>query len=74
MKTYADRYADGKTSIFLIRKKDDVLTPYYTLELKNGKINQVRGMHNCDPIEEVKKFICSWANKFKLDSHIYQFY
>lgn len=74
VKTYADRYADGKTSIFLIRKKDDVLTPYYTLELKNGKINQVRGMHNCDPIEEVKKFICSWANKFKLDSHIYQFY
>lgn len=72
VRTYSDRYAKGQTSIFLIRERNHVNKPFYTLELKEGKIKQVRGKHNCDPTDEVKKFVCSWAKKFKIDPYIYQ--
>lgn len=74
VRTYADRYAKGETSIFLIRRQEDVLTPFYTLELKNHKINQVRGIHNCDPTKEVKDFVTRWARRNHLNATIYQNY
>lgn len=74
VRTYTDRYADGITSIFLIRKRDDVMTPFYTLELKNKKVNQVRGHHNCDPTDDVKNFVGDWCKRHKLDTEIYQNY
>jgi len=74
VRTYASRYAKGETAIFLIRKRNDVLTPFYTLELKNNKIEQVRGKNNCDPIEEVKKFVMNWAKKNHIQAETYQGY
>ena len=74
VRTYTDRYADGITSIFLIRKRDDVMTPFYTLELKSKKVNQVRGHHNCDPTDDVKNFVGDWCKRHKLDTEIYQNY
>lgn len=55
--TYAKRYADGKTNIFVIRKADNLDKPYFTLELRKDEIVQVRGKNNCNPNEEVKGFI-----------------
>lgn len=74
VRTYTDRYARGETAIFLIRKRDDVLHPFYTLELKNRKINQVRGLHNSDPIDEVIQFVKKWAKKYRFGTTIYQNY
>lgn len=74
VKTYANKYARGETAIFLVRKRDDVLHPFYTLELKDKKINQVRGLHNCDPIDEVTRFIKKWAKKYRFGTTIYQNY
>lgn len=74
VRSYAARYSKGETTIFLIRKREDVLTPYYTLELKNSKINQVRGSHNCDPDQKVKDFVTKWAKRFRFDTNIYQRY
>lgn len=74
VRTYVNRYANGDTSIFLIRKRDDVMIPFYTLELKNKKVHQVRGKHNCDPTDDVRNFVVAWCKKHKLDSKIYQKY
>lgn len=66
VRTYANRYAEGETAIFLIRKQQDVNTPYFTLELKNKNICQVRGKHNCVPDKDVIDLLHVWADKFKL--------
>lgn len=67
VKTYADRYANGGTNIFLVRTRKDVNTPFYTLELSNDKkIVQLRGNHNKLPTNEVIEFVSEWAKKFKI--------
>lgn len=65
VKTYADKYAKGMTNIFLVRKRENVNEPFYTLELIDSDIKQLRGNHNCKPTDEVVKFINKWANNFK---------
>ena len=37
--------------------------PYVTVEVRNGKIEQIHGDHNSDPTEEVKKFVDLWSRK-----------
>ena len=65
VKTYADKYANGLTNIFLVRKRENVNEPFYTLELTDNGIKQLRGNNNCKPTNEVVEFINKWANKFK---------
>lgn len=55
--TYADSYANGQTNILVIRKNSDIEKPYYTMEIRNGEIIQTRGKRNCNPTEDVSKFI-----------------
>ena len=66
VRTYVDLYAKGKTSIMLIRKREDVNKPFYTLELKENKVIQVRGKHNCDPTDDVTDFVKDWARFAKV--------
>lgn len=54
--TYIERIAKGETSIFFIRKKEAPDKPYYTMEWKNNKVQQCRGLHNCDMTPEIKAF------------------
>lgn len=46
--SYADRVARGETVILFVRQKEKVDNPLYTLEIKNGKIVQLRGKRNKD--------------------------
>lgn len=55
--TYADKYASGETTILLIRKLNDLNTPFYTVEIKRESIVQVRGKKNCAATEEVNDFM-----------------
>jgi hypothetical protein len=55
--TYSNKYAEGKTNIFVIRKIDEVDKPFYTLEFFNDSIIQVRGNRNCSPTKEVEAFV-----------------
>lgn len=55
--TYIKRVAAGETQILFIRKKEAPNSPYYTLEYRNGKVVQCRGLRNCDPTPKVKKFV-----------------
>lgn len=66
VKTYIDKYAAGKTNIFLVRERENVNEPFYTLELIDSDIKQLRGNYNCVPTNEVIDFVNKWANKFKL--------
>lgn len=63
--TYAKSYAEGKTSIFFIRKLSEPDIPYYTLEFKNGKVAQNRGLRNCARTEDVKIFEEKWLNHIR---------
>ena len=64
--TYAKSYAEGKTSIFFIRKISEPDIPYYTLEFKNGKVAQNRGLRNCARTEDVKAFEEKWLNHIRM--------
>lgn len=61
--SYAERMAKGETAIFLIRKKEDPKTPYYTLEFRQGKIVQCRTLRNesYEANETVSKFVKAWT-------------
>jgi hypothetical protein len=54
--TYADKVANGETMILFIRKESDPDTPFYTMEFKDGMIQQLRGYANCEPTGEVLRF------------------
>ena len=58
--SYANSHAEGKTSIYFIRRIEAPDVPYYTLEYKNGKVEQNRGDHNCAETIEVVAFKEEW--------------
>lgn len=60
--TYADRYAKGETDIVFIRKVFEPDRSFYTMEIKNNKVVQVRGSHNCGMTDEVKEFVEHFKN------------
>lgn len=67
--TYADEVARGETVIIFVRQKKKVDNPLYTLEIKKGKIVQLRGMKNRDASEDAWKAsekLLSFAKKHKI--------
>lgn len=54
---YAKSHARGSTNILLIREKKNLNKPYYTMEIQNNRIVQVRGLRNCDPGKKLNKFL-----------------
>lgn len=68
VRTYDEDYANAIKYIFLVRKREDVNTPFYTLELSNKKeIKQLKGRKNCKATNEVNNFVKEWADKYKLN-------
>ena len=66
---YAERVARGETVIIFVRQKEKVDNPLYTLEIKKGKIVQLRGMRNIDADAdawEASKKLLSFAKKHKI--------
>jgi hypothetical protein len=54
---YAERYANEMTDIVFLRKAAEPDTPYYTMEISNGKVVQCRGLRNCAPDAEINTFL-----------------
>lgn len=73
--SYINDIASGNTMILFVRKADDLETPYYTMEYREGKIAQCRGDHNKPMPDDVKKFTEDWLKwtkrpkKAKVKSH-----
>lgn len=61
--SYVDKVAARKTMILFLRKSEDVEKPYYTVEVKNREVMQVRGAGNQEPTPAVEKFMAAWERK-----------
>lgn len=63
VRTYAEKYADGRCDIYLMRdiKKPD--KSLVTVEVKDNKIVQSRKKFNYSPTDEQKKFLEKWEHK-----------
>ena len=61
--TYIERVAKGETAIFFIRKENEPNKPYYTLEWRDNKVIQCRGMNNCSVTDKVKAFVKAFEEK-----------
>lgn len=62
--------AKRETSIFFIRKKKNIKKSFVTLELKEGRVVQVRGYKNNvhNPLDQsVIDFVHKWEQKFRLE-------
>jgi hypothetical protein len=59
--TYAEMYADGRTTILFIRKLVKPDKPYFTVEVRNQLVDQVRGFKNCDPDKQVNEFVTAFT-------------
>jgi len=55
--TYIEKVANGETVILFIRKDKTPDEPFYTLEIREGKVRQCHGMCNCDVTGEVEEFL-----------------
>lgn len=55
--TYMDRMVAGETCILFIRKKEEQDKSYYTVEVKDNEVIQVRGKYNVAPSEDVEEFM-----------------
>lgn len=58
--SYVDRVAKGETTILFVRKADAPNQPYYTIEFKNDRVLQLRGLRNQVPTEDVQQFVDQW--------------
>ncbi|MEG1742305.1 MAG: PcfJ domain-containing protein, partial [Acetivibrio sp.] len=55
--SYIDTVAMGQTCILMIRKKREPEIPFYTMEVKNEKVIQVKGKSNKGPDADVEKIV-----------------
>ena len=62
--TYAERVAKGQTIILFVREISHPDTPFYTMEIRGGKVTQCRGSHNRDMTPEVKRFVAAFEKSF----------
>lgn len=60
---YADRVARRECVILFIRRAEEPDKPFYTMEIRNGKVVQVRGRGNHAPTPEVEKFLAQWERQ-----------
>ncbi|NFR57680.1 hypothetical protein AL714_17060 [Clostridium botulinum] len=54
---YKRKMANGETNILFLRKKDNPNKSFYTIEVRDNCILQIRGFEDKDPTSEVEKVI-----------------
>ncbi len=57
---YVERVAKHQTTILFLRKKEEPDKPYYTIEVKQNMVYQIRGDHNCGTTEKIDRFMDAW--------------
>ena len=71
---YVQQVRDMKTTIVFIRYKDDPDTSFYTVEIKNDSIQQLKGFGNRLATEpEVLKFVAKWMKAKNLKKNTCDF-
>lgn len=68
--SYAARVANGDTQIYFFRKKEDIMTPYFTIEVNNKRIQQIQGglgtYRYMDEKMNEAKAVKEWAKENKI--------
>lgn len=63
---YLEAHKKGTTNIIFIRKKEDIETPYFTMEFKKNNVEQIQGYKNREEIpNSVKQAISKWKKEIK---------
>lgn len=57
---YAGRVAKQECIIVFVRRCEEPEKPYYTAEIRDGRIVQLLGLQNCNPTPEVQAFADAW--------------
>jgi hypothetical protein len=60
---YAERVARGDCIVLFLRRAEKIDEPFYTVELRNGRIVQARGQNNSAPTPEVNRYLSLWEKK-----------
>ena len=63
LSSFTERVAERECIILFLRKCSGEEKPFYTVEVRNQKAVQVRGVGNCGMTDEVKAFISAWEQK-----------
>ena len=58
--SYANRVAKKECIIVFVRRCAEPEKPYYTAEIQDGRVVQLRGLQNCEPTPEVQAFADAW--------------
>lgn len=59
---YLNRIAKKETAVLFVRKKKYPEKPFYTVEVRNGKVVQCRSTNNLDP-SNVASYFSDWINQ-----------
>ena len=58
--TYVERMVKDECQILFLRKEEAPDKSFFTIELRDGQIQQVRGSYNVSPPPQVEKFLKLW--------------
>lgn len=57
---YVSRVANKECAILFLRDTKKPDTPFYTIEVRDGTVAQIRGDDNCDPTPRVRLYMKAW--------------
>lgn len=60
---YIDSMADNQCVILFIRRKAELEKPFYTVEVQNDQVRQVKGFKNGSATPEVEEFMAVWEQQ-----------
>lgn len=63
---YAERAAKGETVILYMRRKTELQKRLYTMEYRDGRLIQIRGVCNCKPEDDARKLAERFAKEFSV--------
>lgn len=69
---YVSRVANKECVILFLRQKEKPDEPFYTIEVRNGEVQQIRGHNNCDPPPKVEAYMKVWTQKKLLPAAVMQ--
>ena len=62
--SYIKKIENKTSKILFLRKKDNQVNPFYTIEVRNKRISQIKGLNQVNPTEpKLQQFISNWAKK-----------
>ncbi len=65
--SYVNTIRDGRTNVVFIRSQLNLEQSCLTVEIRDGKIHQIKGRYNRRPTEDEMKFVDKWCKEKELE-------